>query len=115
MKNSPTFDKGQIKKLHLEATINFAISHIPSVDQATLEKYLELVNINGNFGTISEVELLEKMELIMRFIPNACDHSLRTLGELLGVRFPVAVENSKVVGTIGPINPAPERYVAWQH
>jgi len=115
MKNSATLKQGQIKKLHLEATVHFAISHIPSVDQPTLEKYLELVNIDGNFGTISEAELLEKMELVMRFIPNACDHSLRTLGELLGARFPVAVENSKIVGTISPSNTASERRVAWQH
>lgn len=115
MQNSQHFNDSQIKKLHLETTVQFAINHIPSVDQPTLEKYLELVNINGNFGSVSEDELLEKMGLMLKFIPNACEQSLRTLGELLGVRFPVAVENSKVVGVIGPAHFEPQRRRAWQH
>lgn len=108
-----TRSANSIKKLHVEAIVEFAINHIPSVDADTLLKYLELINANGNFGLISQEQLTAKMMLIMKYIPDACEESLRTLGELLEVPFPSAAEqeqppskNEKVVGTITPL---PER------
>jgi hypothetical protein len=77
-----------IKKLHVKNTVEFAINHIPGVDEATLEKFLELVNARGNFGEINEGEIIEKMNLIMKYIPNACARSLLTVAELLDIRFP---------------------------
>lgn len=99
-----------IKKLHVEATVQFAINHIPNVDEDTLVKYLELVNVTGNFGTISKEQLALKMLLIIKHIPNACQDSLQTLGELLEVPFPsdsnedkMRPKNGKIVGTIAPV------------
>jgi hypothetical protein len=85
----------QIKKLHVQATVEFAINNIPGVDQNTLEKFLELVNATGNFGPISEDEIIEKMNLIMKYIPGACGRSLLTVVELLDIRFPTPTTNDK--------------------
>ncbi|MBN1991377.1 MAG: hypothetical protein JW953_01640 [Anaerolineae bacterium] len=76
------------KKLHVKTTVEFAINNIPDVDQGTLEKFLELVNATGNFGPITEIEIIEKMNLIMKYIPGACARSLLTVAELLDIRFP---------------------------
>jgi hypothetical protein len=77
-----------IKKLHVKNTVEFAINNIPGVDEGTLEKFLELVNARGNFGEINEGEVIEKMNLIMKYIPGACARSLLTVVELLDIRFP---------------------------
>ena len=77
-----------IKKLHVQNTVEFAVHHIPGVDEDTLEKFLELVNARGNFGEINEGEIIEKMNLIMKYIPGACARSLLTVAELLDIRFP---------------------------
>ncbi len=79
-----------IKKLHVKNTVEFAINNVPGVDEGTLEKFLELVNARGNFGNVSEAEIIEKMNLIMKYIPDACGRSLLTLAELLDIRFPRA-------------------------
>ena len=123
MSNDTTATNNTIKKLHIEAMVNFAINHIPNVDEATLLKYLELVNVTGNFGSISREQLTGKMLLIMKHIPDACEHSLRTLGELLEVPFPIDTEdvreqakNGKVVGAIAPHERSPMRPAAsWSH
>ncbi len=52
MKNVTTPTTEGIKKLHIEATVLFAIEHIPTVDEVTLTKFLELVNATGNFPAI---------------------------------------------------------------
>ncbi len=98
-----------IKKLHVEATANFAISHIPTVDEDTLVKFVELVNIAGNFGTIKKEQVAFKMTQILKYIPGACEQTLRTVGDLLDVPFPEAEapgqshpETGKVVGSITP-------------
>ena len=93
-----------IKKLHVKNTVEFAINNIPGVDEGTLEKFLELVNARGNFGDISDGEIIEKMNLIMKYIPNACARSLLTVAELLDIRFPRAVSFQPA----GPMFIAPE-------
>lgn len=77
-----------INKRHIEAAVMFAISHIPQVDATTLEKFLELVNINGNFGSLSDQQLLQNMALLVKHVPSVCGMSLLTLAELLGVCVP---------------------------
>jgi hypothetical protein len=85
----------QIKKLHVKATVEFAINNIPGVDQNTLEKFLDLVNATGNFGPINEDEIIEKMNLIMKYIPGACGRSLLTVAELLDIRLPQPTTNNE--------------------
>lgn len=121
MQNGVAFQSQEIKKLHVEATVMFAVNHIPSVDEPTLIKFLELVNVTGNFGTISEEQLVQKMQLILKHIPGASEASLITLGELLNIRFPEPVEepaalpskNGKVVGVINPIQERELQRMAW--
>ncbi len=77
---------GKIKKQHIEATISFAIDNIPGVDETTLEKFLELLNATGNFGSITEEEFIEKMRIFRKYVPGFCDYSLLTLVELLNIQ-----------------------------
>lgn len=122
--SSATATVDAIKKLHVEATVQFAVNYIPSVDEDTLVKYLELVNVTGNFGLITKEQLAFKMLLIMKHIPNACEQSLRTLGELLEVPFPtdsdddkLQPKNGKVVGKIAPLSEREtlRSAVGWHH
>ncbi len=78
----------KIKKQHIKTTANFAIQHIPQVDQATLTKLVDLINISGNFNTITNQQLLQKMSLLVHLIPETCQYSLYTLTELLGISLP---------------------------
>jgi hypothetical protein len=106
--NSTTITSANgIKKLHVKATVEFAINNIPGIDQDTLEKFLELVNATGNFGPISEAEIIEKMNLIMKYIPEACGRSLLTVAELLDIRFPKPVTNQGMRVMI-PSSPEPK-------
>jgi hypothetical protein len=78
----------KINKRHIEATVLFAINHVPHTDEATLEKFLELVNATGNFGAISHQQLVHKMRLLKKHIPNTCGFSLMALAELLDIQHP---------------------------
>jgi hypothetical protein len=64
-------------------------SNISQVDEATLERFLELVNTTGNFGSISEKQLVHKMDLLKKHVPDTCEYSLRALAELLGIHLPI--------------------------
>ncbi len=94
MKSADLTPTQSIKKLHIEAAVIFAINNIPSIDEDTLQKFLELINITGNFGVISQAELLEKMRLIRKYIPDACGYSLLTLAELLEMTSPLKTVNN---------------------
>jgi len=76
----------EINKRYVETTVLFAINHIPQADQTTLEKFLELVNAAGNFGPISQQQLIHKMELLKKYMPGACEYSLLAVAELLGIQ-----------------------------
>ena len=81
-----TTPTNEIKKLHLEAVVLFASNNIPEVDPATLERFLELVNVEGTFGTITHEQILKKMYLVLKYIPDACAHSLLALIDLLEIK-----------------------------
>jgi hypothetical protein len=76
----------EINKRDVAATVLFAINNIPHTDEATLERFLELVNATGNFGPVSHRELVQKMILLKKYVPETCDYSLLALAELLGIR-----------------------------
>jgi hypothetical protein len=95
----------EIHKRHVAATVQFAINHIPQADAATLEKFLELVYVEGNFGSISVRELLQKMELLKKYIPATCETSLIILAELLGICWPMTTKNLNIsIFTMEEIN-----------
>lgn len=81
----------EFHKRHVASAVMFAIHHLPQVDEKTLEAFLELVNINGNFGSITDRQLVGKMALLTRLAPNVCQASLLTLAELLGVNLPANI------------------------
>jgi hypothetical protein len=94
-----------IKKLQVQATIEFAISNIPGADRNTLEKLSDLINATGNFGPISEAEIIAKMNLILKYIPGASEWALRAVAELLNIHFPqpaAAVAQPQKMGVIVP-------------
>ena len=74
-----------IDKRHIKAMAIFAIEYIPHVDEATLTKLVDLINITGNFNAISDRQLLRKMSLLISLVPGTCRHTLLTLIELLGI------------------------------
>ncbi len=74
-----------IKKEYVESAVAFAMENIPGTDADTLQKLVELVNVTGNFGAISQAELLDKMRIVQKFIPNTCGFSLYILAELLDI------------------------------
>ena len=79
----------EIDKRHVESTILFAMNNIPRADETTLEKFLELVNATGNFGSISGRQLIRKMDLLKKYVPQTCEYSLLALAELLGIHLPI--------------------------
>ena len=102
--NSTISSVNGIKKLQVQATIEFAINSIPGADRNTLEKLSELINATGNFGPISEAEIIAKMNLILKYIPGASEWSLRAVAELLNIQFPqpAAVIQQSKMGMIVP-------------
>lgn len=81
-----------IKKVHVEATANFAIKNIPQVNEVTLEKFVELVYTDGNYGEITHEQLLSKMCLALKYIPQACAKTLLILADLLEIPVPIMTE-----------------------
>ncbi|MBN1992626.1 MAG: hypothetical protein JW953_07950 [Anaerolineae bacterium] len=85
--HSPNITLGQkIDKRHVEATVLFAINNIPQANAVT--PFLELVNATGNFGSISTEQLIHKMNLLKKYVPETCTYSLSALAELLNIYLP---------------------------
>jgi len=89
-----------IKKLYVSETVFFAINNVPLVDRTTLEKFLELINATGTFGALSHEQILTKMRLTLRYIPNACPRSLQILAELLDIPVDPATGNQLKSGAV---------------
>lgn len=75
-----------LKKLQVKEMVLFAIENLPQLDQPTLEQFLELIDSEDSYSYISAREMASKMQLMLRHIPDACPHSLRTLASLLDVQ-----------------------------
>jgi hypothetical protein len=76
----------EIKKRQVEEMVLFAINHVPQADSVTLKRFLELVNAGGTFGVISQEQILRKMYLVLKYIPNASVPSLLVLMDLLEIK-----------------------------
>lgn len=72
-----------IRRESVQTAVTFAAHNIPGVDEDTLHKFLDFVNTSNDFGSITKHELLEKMRLIRKYVPNTCQYSLMMLAELL--------------------------------
>ncbi len=84
----------KIEKKHVAAMTTYAVRHIPDTNEETLRKFLELVNLTGSLGWISEKQILEKMHFMTKHIPGTCHQSLLTLLELLTMYLPLEGEIS---------------------
>ena len=82
-----------INKRCIAAMTAFATDHIPSVNKATLEKFLELVYVNGTHGSLSDKQLIDKMRLMIKHVPDTDVQSLQTLAELLNVYLPLTAQS----------------------
>ena len=74
------------KKVHVADTVAFALENIPDIDQLTLEKFLHLLHTTGTFGLITPEQIINKMRLTLKYIPNACARSLVIIAELLELK-----------------------------
>ena len=63
----------------------FAIKHVPGVDKGTLKAFLELVNVDGAHGSLTNQKFVEKMRMMLKHVPTADIDSLLTLAELLNI------------------------------
>ncbi|MEM7032866.1 MAG: hypothetical protein AAF629_25175 [Chloroflexota bacterium] len=88
MSNQPNNPEVHFKKSQLADTVAFAIENIPTVDKATMVKFLQLVNTTGTFGEMSTEQVVKKMLLTIKYIPNACPYSMKVLAELLELDVP---------------------------
>jgi len=86
----------QLEKKHVGAMVAYAVRHVPGCDEATLHRYLELVNLTGSMGWISDEQLVEKMRFMLKHVPGTCTHSLVTLVELLAVYLPIVARGVDV-------------------
>ncbi len=82
----------EIKKHSIAAMTTFATNHIPTIDSLTLEKFLELVYVNGTHGSLSDKQLIDKMRLMIKHVPETDVPSLQTLAELLNVYLPLTAQ-----------------------
>lgn len=88
MSDQGVITENGFKKLHVAETVAFAIENIPTVNKETLEKFLQLVHTTGTAGCITPEQIVNKMRLTMKYIPNACPYSLMVLAELLELKTP---------------------------
>jgi hypothetical protein len=75
----------KIDKKYVTAMTIFAKNNIPGTDEFTLNKFLELMNTTGSFGTVTDEQLVETMRAMTKYIPGICTHSLGVLIELLQI------------------------------
>ena len=99
MENTTTTRARKIDKKHIATVIIFAIKYIPNTDAATLNIFLELVNLTGSFGWITDQQLLAQIRLMMKYVPGTCGDSLLTMIELLDVCVPLNIISSKALIT----------------
>ncbi len=88
-------DERKIDKKHIATVVLFAVKYIPHTDEATLHKFLELVNTTGSFGWITEQQLLAEMKLMLKHVPSTCQNSLLTVLEFLDVCVPLNLQDKK--------------------
>ena len=90
-------DERKIDKKHVTTAVLFAVKYMPHTDEATLHKFLELVNSTGSIGWMSEQQLLAEMQLLLKRVPGTCRDSLLTVLELLEVCVPLRFNRPVVV------------------
>ncbi len=73
---------------YIAGAADFAVKHVQGIDRKTMRWLVELIEVSGEGGWISEGELLEKMYLLRRYVPGSCRYSLLVLADLLELNLP---------------------------
>lgn len=73
---------------YIVGAADFAVKHVQGIDRKTMRWLVELVEVSGDGGWITEGELLEKMRLLCKYIPGSCRYSMLVLAELLELNLP---------------------------
>jgi hypothetical protein len=73
---------------YIVGAADFAVKHVQGIDRRTMRWLVELVEVSGDGGWITEGELLEKMRLLRKYIPGSCQYSMLVLAELLELNLP---------------------------
>jgi hypothetical protein len=109
-----------LKKRHIADTIAFALSSLPQTDQHTLEKFLALVNIGGSHGALNLEEVVNKMRLTMKYVPQPCPETLLIVADLLEVPLPKTEASQSVLPgppppiTLNPFESYTEQFTAMR-
>ena len=90
--NRATMAQQTIEKRYITAMVIYAVKNIPGTDPTTLNKFLELVNVAGSHDWLSTQQLCDKMEIMIKYVPDTKVQSLLILAELLNVPFPEKLE-----------------------
>ena len=96
MNNTTVTQPRKIDKKHIAAMTLFAMRYVPNVDKTTLNRFLELVNLTGSIGWITEQQLLGQVKLMIKYVPGTCENSLCTIIELLDVCVPLNIRSSQM-------------------
>jgi hypothetical protein len=86
MSCQPIAQQDGFKKLQIADTIAFAIKNIPSVDERTLQAFLELINVTGTFGIITHEQVVNRIRQVLKYVPDACPRSLLIMADLLELK-----------------------------
>lgn len=73
---------------YIVGVADYAVKHVQGIDRKTVRWLVELVEVSGDGGWITEGELLEKMRLLCKYIPGSCHYSMLVLAELLELNLP---------------------------
>ena len=89
------FTECMIDKSHLSAMAIFAINNVPHTDKFTLNKFLEVINTTGSFGSLSLDQIVTIMQWMIKNLPNVKKRSFLTLIELLSAWMSVEVKSNE--------------------
>ena len=82
---------------YVAGAAKFAEKHIHGIDQKTMRWLVELVEVSGSSGWVTEYDLLEKMRLLRKYVPGSCQYSMLVLADLLELNLPAVIGNIAAV------------------
>lgn len=85
-----------VKKLDIKEAALFAIQNIPQVDPISLERFVDLINVGSSHGCLSFEQLIAKVRLANRYLPNLCPYSLFILMDIVGMPLPKSCVDSRI-------------------
>lgn len=75
-----------LSKYEVRKMVNFALTHLPQLDEATLQNFLGRIDANHTSGRISPRMLTQHLQHTRRYYSDACSYTLQILADLLDVQ-----------------------------